>query len=236
MTAIAIVPKFHYDRKIDVVVPVAKVDPPFFNPPQRARDVGSIVESIRTEGQLELVHLVRFPNGRFQIADGTRRTTALKQLNKPFVQAFVYEGGENETTAKEVLFRLYEELNKPKMTLKSAHMAQAHLRGGPAFEPRIKNAVALANKLFDGEIPSILKEKFGPNMLSNAKATAKYCMPGQPHKGDVFTALFRKTLLWQTRMQTQQQCIAYRRQGFSAARLRNAIETNAKHVPGMGDE
>lgn len=225
------VPKFQYDRSIERVL-LALVDPPFFNPPQRVAKVDNLVESLTTEGQLELVHLVKFPNGRYQIADGSRRCTALKKLGASHVNAHVYDGGANDATAREILFRLYEELNKPKMTLKNSHMTQAHLRGGPAFDSRVKGPVAKANSLFDNEIPTILKESFNSTLMSTITRTVKYVTPGQPQKGDRHVTLMRKTSLWMVRLHQQQKAIAYMRLGWSAARLLNAIENNLP-VPGM---
>lgn len=217
----------------DLSIPLTAVEMAPFNPPQRVANIETLKTSVAELGQLEPVHVVKRPDGRFVLADGHRRFTTLKTLDRHSIRAFVYETDEGEW--EHLLHELYVELNQPKMSLKNAQMVQSRLQGGPAFDGVVLSTANYLQKIFrEDEIPMLVKAGVGSYMVSVAKRVTKYVTKGEKQSGPGFDRMVKRVLLWLLRHHKQQECIAYMRNGFSDTRLRNAIEKDYNYVPRMG--
>lgn len=212
-------------------VPVTQVRNAPFNPPNRTEKVEDLKRSLAKEGQLEPGHAVRFPNGTIVLADAHRRKEALIQLGMPTIDLNVYDGGDTDAEATEVLHELYVELNAPKMTLKNAQMVVSHLKGGPTFSNQVASTVNYLKSIFDpDEYEMLVRANVGSYLVSVAKRVTEYAY--ELKRGTKqFDNKVRVVLLWLIRHQTQQASIAYIRNKFSAKTLRNAIDRNQSYVP-----
>lgn len=214
-----------------IQVPVDDVLPAPFNPPNRTEKVDDLKKSIAAQGQLEPGHAVRFPNGTVVLADAHRRKEAIVQLGLPTIALNVYDGGDTDTEATEMLHQLYVELNAPKMTLKNAQMVVSHLKGGPTFSNQVASTVNYLKRLFDPEEYAMLvRANVGSYLVSVAKRVTKYAFELNPGTKS-FDNKVRVVLLWLIRHQTQQASIAYMRNKFSPKVFANAINRDQSYVP-----
>jgi len=214
---------------------VSDVKPTSFNPPSRRQNTQKLEDSIRANGQQEPVHVVIMEDGSMELADGNRRHRALQNLGEPKVRALVYTGG------RDVLERLYVELNSPKMTLKNSQMTAATILGGPTFNTSVAKTAEYLKKLFaEDERAILIKNNVGPYLVSVAKKIANYSdSSGQrvqtAKEGTKdFDSFVKKSILWLNRHRTQQKAIAYMRLGFAAPGMRKAIDSDKTTLPRMG--
>jgi hypothetical protein len=220
-------------------VNIKEIDPSPYNPPKRTEDVEDLKLSIGSNGQLEPIHVVRYPSGRFKTADGHRREHAVKELGLGTVRVIVHapEGEANDELCDKLVAELFEELNGNKMTFKNGPMLQAYLRGGPAFNSQVRAAGNYLRLLFNDSIPTLILDNATPTLVSHTKKVVKYIKPGlgTDYKSVEFKAAARKTILWLIRNEMQQKTIAYMRLGYKNDGLERAIDQNKSELPHLDE-
>lgn len=207
---------------------IDKVQPAPFNPPIRTAnktgDIDKLAQAIAVEGQLEPVHVVSFPDGKYYAADGNRRRKAMVSIGAKNIDAIVYQPGDNDPT--DVLHALFVSLNDKKRRLANRDMVEVGLADGPIFNDGVKSTVDQLHTLFPTGIPSIVKDNAGTHVLSIAKRTVKYCWSSLSKDSPTFRRHVAVTLLWLVRNKQQQKVVAYMRLKFSPEALKRAIEQN----------
>lgn len=225
----------HHRSKLTRDIELSLVDYTAYNPVQRRQNVDDLAASLKSDGQLEPAHLVyNKEEGRYTLADGNRRSAALKQIGSNVIRAHVYTAENSEETQQLVDF-LFTVLNTPKMTLKNGQMLQAALQGGPTFNTTVRSSLNfLLDHFTPNEIEGLVKDgAVTPTLLSNAKRIAGYCVPGVGKDTPTYFARVRKTLYWLLRHKVQQEAIAYMRLGYSSEAMKKAIDNNQEHLPRM---